>query len=317
VPPGLPPDFGPGGIFGSIGRMIAEQAKASDPLERLAKNSILGGIPKIIAASASPGSASFAASRGLFGSLANLQPESSNAQANPSYAPGWRSFMSPEPVGYSAGGPYMPASSGRNPYAYPPSDPLNFPDSAGLSSDFAANRGTNSGLLDPLTGDPGSGLGGTSDIGNAAAALTAGTNSGLTESPGGPVPGDQLAQAFIFGLPPSFFLAEPPVKFGPTPEGFTPLEELPPGSAGGVAAGKRFPDPNPYPEGTPCTYCRQPTTNQPRRPNSLERDHIIPRGRGGDGDEGNRLPSCRTCNRQKGPRTPEEWYRSRSPRDDA
>jgi hypothetical protein len=140
VPPGLPPDFGPGGIFGSIGRMIAEQAKASDPLERLAKNSMLGGIPKIIAASASPGSASFAASRGLFGSLANLQPESSNAQASPSYAPGWRSFMSPEPVGYSAGGPYMPASSGRNPYAYPPSDPLNFPDSAGLSSDFAAKR---------------------------------------------------------------------------------------------------------------------------------------------------------------------------------
>jgi hypothetical protein len=49
--PSLPPDFGPGGIFGGIGRMLAEQAKANDPLERLAKNSIFGGIPKLLAAS--------------------------------------------------------------------------------------------------------------------------------------------------------------------------------------------------------------------------------------------------------------------------
>jgi hypothetical protein len=47
----LPPDFGSGGILGGIGRMLAEQAKANDPLERLAKNSILGGIPKLLAAS--------------------------------------------------------------------------------------------------------------------------------------------------------------------------------------------------------------------------------------------------------------------------
>jgi HNH endonuclease len=231
-----PPDFGPGGFLsGPVGRMIAEQAKANDPLERLAKYSILGNIPKIIAASAS-------------------------------------------------------------------SD-------TGLSSDFSANRRSRGGLLTPLIGGSGSESVGTSDTGNDAAALTAGTDSRLSEGPAGPAPGDQLAQAFIFGLPPSFFLAEPPVKFGPTPQGFTPLEELPPGSAGGATAGKRFPGPSPYPEGTPCVYCRQPTTNQPGRPNSLEQEHNIPRSRGGDGNEANRLPSCRTCNRQKRNLTPEEFYR--------
>jgi A nuclease family of the HNH/ENDO VII superfamily with conserved AHH len=46
-----PPDVGPGGVFGGIGRILAERAKANDPLERLAKNSILGGIPKLLAAS--------------------------------------------------------------------------------------------------------------------------------------------------------------------------------------------------------------------------------------------------------------------------
>jgi hypothetical protein len=110
------------------------------------------------------------------------------------------------------------------------------------------------------------------------------------------------------GLRPSVPLAEPPVEIV-SPEGFTPLEQLPPGSAGGVNEGRGFVRPDPYPEGTPCTYCKQPTTNQIGRPNSLERDHNIPRSRGGNGSRDNKLPACRTCNRQKGSRTPEEWYR--------
>jgi 5-methylcytosine-specific restriction endonuclease McrA len=90
-----------------------------------------------------------------------------------------------------------------------------------------------------------------------------------------------------------------------------PLQDLPPGSAGGDNAGKRF---SPaarrrYPEGTPCMYCGQRTTNQPGLPNSLEGEHVIPSSRGGNTDPENMGPACRTCNRQKGARTPEEWYR--------
>jgi hypothetical protein len=273
--------------------MIAAQARASDPLATAA-NGILGGIPKLIPASASADSVSVFGSRGLFGSLANLQPASPNTQAA-SYDPGPQQFLSPGLVGYHAGGPYIPAWGGGSLYADPNSNPPNQTDYAG----------------------PSSGRGWTGNAGDRAAAFMAGSDSGFGANPGSLLPGDQLAQAIILGLPPSFLLSEPPVKFGPTPEGLTPLEELPPGSAGGVNAGKRFPGPNPYPEGTPCTYCRQPTTNQPGRPNSLERDHNIPRGRGGASDKENRLPACRTCNRRKGARTPEEWYRWFFQRNDA
>jgi hypothetical protein len=84
----------------------------------------------------------------------------------------------------------------------------------------------------------------------------------------------------------------PPVPALPTPQPqpparaplplLTPLEQLPPGSVGGVNAGKRFPRSNPYQQGTPCMYCDQTTTNQPGGPNSLESDHIFPRSRGGN-----------------------------------
>jgi hypothetical protein len=244
---------------------------------------------------------------GLFGSLANLQPETSSPQPNASYAPASRPFVWPEPIAYRAGDPFIPASRGRTLNSYAFNDPRDQTDIMGLSSDFAANRGSGGGPLNPPSENLGGG--GTSDIGNGAAAPMAGGNSGLGGNPGGFVPGDQLAQVFIFGLPPSFLLSEPPVKFGPTPEGLTPLEELPPGSAGGVTAGGRFRGPNPYPEGTPCTYCRQPTTNEPGRPNSVESDHKIAKSQGGNAEETNRVPACRTCNRSKGARTPEEWYR--------
>jgi hypothetical protein len=95
-----------------------------------------------------------------------------------------------------------------------------------------------------------------------------------------------------------------------SPPGFTPLEQLPPGSVGGENAGKRFPPSDSgYPEGTPCAYCGQPTTNESGHPNSLEREHNIPRSQGGNSNPENKLPACRTCNRQKGAWTPREWYR--------
>jgi hypothetical protein len=93
------------------------------------------------------------------------------------------------------------------------------------------------------------------------------------------------------------------------PRQLTPLEELPPGSAGGPGAGKLFPrsPTDQHPEGVPCTYCGRPTTKQPG-PDKLHRDHIIPRIQGGNNTPENNAPACRTCNLEKGPRTPEEWY---------
>jgi hypothetical protein len=64
-----PPDSGPGGIFGGIGKIIAEQARANNPWAALAS-----GVPEMTAATASTDPMSRAASRLMFGSLANLQP---------------------------------------------------------------------------------------------------------------------------------------------------------------------------------------------------------------------------------------------------
>jgi hypothetical protein len=111
----------------------------------------------------------------------------------------------------------------------------------------------------------------------------------------------QLAQAF----PPTIF-ARPPVI---TPEGLTPLEELPAGSSGGSGAGKPFPRSfnEQQQDSVPCIYCGDPTTRTPG-PDRLHGDHVIPRSQGGNNGPKNYGPSCQTCNLQKGPRTPEEWY---------
>jgi hypothetical protein len=111
----------------------------------------------------------------------------------------------------------------------------------------------------------------------------------------------QLAQA----LPPIFF-ARPPVLI---PRQLAPLEELPPGSVGGPGAGKPFPrsPTDQQSEGVPCTYCGRPTTKEPG-PDKLHRDHIVPRIQGGNNTPENVAPACRTCNLEKGPRTPQQWY---------
>ncbi|MBX3476300.1 MAG: DUF4265 domain-containing protein [Brevundimonas sp.] len=83
------------------------------------------------------------------------------------------------------------------------------------------------------------------------------------------------------------------------------------GSTGGPGAGRRFPAETPEvragKEGVPCAYCGQATTNEPGHPNSRERDHIDPRSRGGNNTPENERDSCRTCNRGKGARNPDEW----------
>jgi hypothetical protein len=112
----------------------------------------------------------------------------------------------------------------------------------------------------------------------------------------------KLAQ--MFALPPVTLFARPPIYI---PRQLTPLENLPKGSANGPRAGMDFlrnegkpKSPDEYP---PCTYCGEKTS-----PGNFHRDHIIPRSRGGDGAESNRVPACADCNIHKGARTPEEWY---------
>jgi RHS repeat-associated protein len=60
--------------------------------------------------------------------------------------------------------------------------------------------------------------------------------------------------------------------------------------------------------GTPrCQYCGTELNTKPGRPNSYEADHTQPYSRGGPSTPENLTPSCRTCNRAKGAKTPEEW----------
>ena len=126
--------------------------------------------------------------------------------------------------------------------------------------------------------------------------------SDATDRP--PHEGDQIAQlppVTIFGRPPPIVTPRPPL---------TPLEELPEGSAGGPNAGKAFSrgTRDEYPEGTPCTYCKKPTTKEAPGPDQLQLDHVKPRKDGGNNSEPNRVPACRTCNLEKGGRDPKRWY---------
>jgi hypothetical protein len=133
--------------------------------------------------------------------------------------------------------------------------------------------------------------------------------SGLPPPSGLPLR-DSSAQLAQWWAPMPLLFARPPVII---PRQLTPLEELPPGSSGGAGAGRAFPRSRgaEEPEGTPCIYCKQPTTKKPgSSPNRFHREHIIPRSKGGNDSPENYGPACQTCNLKKGPRTPEEWYES-------
>lgn len=52
-------------------------------------------------------------------------------------------------------------------------------------------------------------------------------------------------------------------------------------------------------DGRPCVYCGDP------EPNSI--DHVIPQCQGGSDAFWNLAAACKTCNRQKNGRTPEQW----------
>jgi len=84
----------------------------------------------------------------------------------------------------------------------------------------------------------------------------------------------------------------------------------PVGTAGGERDGKPFTPggkrqidaAGTAPDGSiPCTYCGRTTTRGTGQGTSIERDHTIPKSQGGNGDPSNGSPTCRDCNRQKGP----------------
>jgi 5-methylcytosine-specific restriction endonuclease McrA len=52
-----------------------------------------------------------------------------------------------------------------------------------------------------------------------------------------------------------------------------------------------------------CAYCLADS--------NIELDHKIPLSRGGANTKANVVPACRSCNRTKYDRTPEEWRRSK------
>jgi RHS repeat-associated protein len=86
------------------------------------------------------------------------------------------------------------------------------------------------------------------------------------------------------------------------------------GSSGGDTEGRRFtPDQRQQGKGEPCAYCGQKTTEEPGHPNSRETDHVNPKAQGGNTTPENTADACRTCNRQKGNRTPEQWKNGEKP----
>jgi hypothetical protein len=60
-----------------------------------------------------------------------------------------------------------------------------------------------------------------------------------------------------------------------------------------------------------CFYCGAPIGDEWTALGlpPLERDHFQPSSRGGANTEDNLVPSCRTCNRKKWAKEPDEWAR--------
>ncbi|MEZ4309017.1 MAG: HNH endonuclease signature motif containing protein, partial [Polyangiaceae bacterium] len=56
-----------------------------------------------------------------------------------------------------------------------------------------------------------------------------------------------------------------------------------------------------------CEYCGKEIDPKAGAPTSYEADHRLPHSRGGPSTPENLAPACRTCNRSKGAKMPEEW----------
>jgi hypothetical protein len=137
--PTLPPDFGTGGILGGIAKLAAEQARANDPWQA-GPGGILGGIAKLAATYA----AAYPASRGLFGSLANLQSTDSNGPTDAQSALGSQPFLPPNPR----------EAQGGSSYAYPRSDLPNRAGSKALAPNQRPTDETFGSALDQHNASP-------------------------------------------------------------------------------------------------------------------------------------------------------------------
>ncbi|HET9636780.1 MAG TPA: RHS repeat-associated core domain-containing protein [Gemmatimonadaceae bacterium] len=84
----------------------------------------------------------------------------------------------------------------------------------------------------------------------------------------------------------------------------------PEGASGGERAGKPFTPAGKEevrgPEGTPCAYCKRPTTRKPG-PTQSQGEHVIPQADLGNGSTDNGVNACRTCNLDKRRRSPKQW----------
>lgn len=92
--------------------------------------------------------------------------------------------------------------------------------------------------------------------------------------------------------------------------GFVPKSGPKVGSAGGNGAGKGFSDKVKdqarQESNDTCVFCGTKTTQQPG-PTRSEIDHSIPKSRNGNNTLDNAQNTCRTCNRQKGAKTTQEY----------
>ena len=91
------------------------------------------------------------------------------------------------------------------------------------------------------------------------------------------------------------------------------------GSEGGPGAGKRFSestmDAARAESDNKCVFCGDKTTSVPG-PKGSEIDHAIPKSRGGNNSGENAQNTCRTCNREKGPMTTEEYVKKKADADE-
>lgn len=61
-----------------------------------------------------------------------------------------------------------------------------------------------------------------------------------------------------------------------------------------------------------CVYCGHKMTREPNRPNTVTRDHIVPRSAGGSSKRRNIALACELCNQAKGDMTAAEFETARS-----
>jgi hypothetical protein len=165
------PDLPPGGIRAGIERMLAEQAEANDPLQRLAQSSILGDIPKLLAASNATNPWG-SAPKSLLDGITNLSTASAPT-AIPSIDP-TRGPFAPWPSPFS--GPLPPGSGVGDQYPQLPlpgylAGPAPAPLSQSADTSESSTFNT-SGILPPdLSGTP---------LSTAAAVSPAGGDSVLS-----------------------------------------------------------------------------------------------------------------------------------------